>query len=88
MPIGITAADVNQQLRGTNVDLGSGRGQVAGNEQTIRTLGDARDRGESSPPPRSRCRTAVSSSLSELGTITDTYRGAEVLLALQRHIRP
>jgi hydrophobe/amphiphile efflux-1 (HAE1) family protein len=43
---GITAASVNQQLRGTNVDLGSGRGQLAGSEQAIRVLGDARNVGE------------------------------------------
>ena len=69
---GITAADVNQQLRGTNVNLGSGRGQVAGNEQTIRTLGDTRD--------VSQLNTTTISlpngrfvKLSELGTIDDTY---------------
>ncbi len=39
---GITAADVNAQLRRINTDLGSGRGQVGGAEQAIRTLGDAR----------------------------------------------
>ncbi|NTF08222.1 efflux RND transporter permease subunit [Agrobacterium rubi] len=69
---GITAADVNEQLRGTNIDLGSGRGQVAGNEQTIRTLGDARDVAQ-----LSNTTIALSSgrfvTLSELGTITDTY---------------
>ncbi|WP_105431360.1 efflux RND transporter permease subunit [Neorhizobium sp. T6_25] len=43
---GITAASVNQQVRGTNVDLGSGRGQLAGSEQAIRVLGDARNVGE------------------------------------------
>lgn len=43
---GITAASVNQQLRGTNVDLGSGRSQLAGSEQAIRVLGDARHVGE------------------------------------------
>jgi multidrug efflux pump subunit AcrB len=40
---GISAASVSSQLRSTNVDLGSGRGQVAGAEQSIRTLGDSRD---------------------------------------------
>lgn len=40
---GITAASLNQQLRGTNIDLGSGRGQLAGSEQAIRVLGDARN---------------------------------------------
>ena len=69
---GITASDVNTQLRGTNIDLGSGRGQVAGNEQTIRTLGDTRDVAQLS-------NTTISLSngrfvkLSELGTVTDTY---------------
>ncbi|MDM9626026.1 efflux RND transporter permease subunit [Rhizobium sp. S152] len=69
---GITAADVNQQLRGTNVNLGSGRGQVAGNEQTIRTLGDTRD--------VSQLNTTTISlpngrfvKLSELGRIEDTF---------------
>ncbi len=69
---GINAADVNQHLRGTNVDLGSGRGQVAGNEQTIRTLGDARSVAQltdtSIALPNGRF-----VKLSELGTITDTY---------------
>nr|CAD6601610.1 AcrB/AcrD/AcrF family protein [Rhizobium sp. Khangiran2] len=69
---GITAVDVNSQLRGTNVDLGSGRGQVAGNEQTIRTLGDAR-----TVTQLADTTIALSGGrfvkLSELGTITDTY---------------
>ncbi|WHA41901.1 efflux RND transporter permease subunit [Agrobacterium larrymoorei] len=69
---GITAADVNNQLRGTNIDLGSGRGQVGGNEQTIRTLGDARD-----VATLSNTTIALSNGnfvkLSELGTINDTY---------------
>jgi multidrug efflux pump subunit AcrB len=69
---GITAADVSGQLRGTNVDLGSGRGQVAGNEQTIRTLGDAR-----SVPQLASTTIALPNGqfvkLSELGSVTDTY---------------
>jgi len=69
---GITAAEVNNQLRGTNIDLGSGRGQVGGNEQTIRTLGDARNVAEFS-------NTTIALpngnfvKLSELGRVTDTY---------------
>jgi hydrophobe/amphiphile efflux-1 (HAE1) family protein len=39
---GITAAEVNAQVRATNVDLGSGRGEVGGQEQAIRTLAGAR----------------------------------------------
>ena len=38
----MTAAEVNRQVRATNVDLGGGRGEVGGQEQTIRTLAGAR----------------------------------------------
>jgi multidrug efflux pump subunit AcrB len=69
---GITAASVNQQLRGTNVDLGSGRGQVAGSEQAIRVLGDARNVAELANTtialPNGRF-----VKVSDLGSIKDTY---------------
>ncbi|GIL41823.1 efflux RND transporter permease subunit [Roseiterribacter gracilis] len=42
MALGITADDVNNQLRAMNVDLPGGRGTVGSSEQTIRTLGSAR----------------------------------------------
>lgn len=38
---GLTAADVSQQLRGRNIDLGGGRGDLAGSEYSIRALGSA-----------------------------------------------
>ncbi|OHV81352.1 efflux RND transporter permease subunit [Ensifer sp. LCM 4579] len=69
---GISAADVNGQLRRMNLDLGSGRGQVGGSEQAIRTLGDTRD-------VAGLANTMISLPngrfvrLSELGTVTDTY---------------
>ncbi|MCM2473205.1 efflux RND transporter permease subunit [Rhizobium sp. CG5] len=69
---GITAADVNSQMRTTNLDVGSGRGQVAGAEQAIRTLGDARDVSQLAD-------TTIALSggrfvkLSDLGTVEDTY---------------
>ncbi|NNU51257.1 efflux RND transporter permease subunit [Rhizobium sp. WYCCWR 11279] len=69
---GITAASVNEQLRGTNIDLGSGRGQVAGSEQAIRVLGDARNVAELADTtialPNGRF-----VKLSDLGVIKDTY---------------
>ncbi|CAN7285322.1 efflux RND transporter permease subunit [Pararhizobium sp. LjRoot235] len=69
---GITASDVNNQLRKMNTDLGSGRGQVGGSEQAIRTLGDARSvKGLASTMiamPNGRF-----VRLSELGKVTDTY---------------
>ncbi len=42
MALGITAADVNAQLRATNTDLAGGRGEVGAQEQAIRTLAGAR----------------------------------------------
>ncbi len=42
LAFGVTAADVNRQLRATNVDLGGGRGEVGNQEQAIRTLAGAR----------------------------------------------
>ncbi|SIQ19053.1 Multidrug efflux pump subunit AcrB [Rhizobium sp. RU35A] len=68
----ITAPDVNAQLRSVNIDLGSGRGQVGGSEQGIRTLGDAR-----SVADLANTTIALSNGrfvkLSDLGTVTDTY---------------
>jgi multidrug efflux pump subunit AcrB len=42
LSLGVTAASVNAQLRATNVDLAGGRGEIAGQEQAIRTLAGAR----------------------------------------------
>jgi hydrophobe/amphiphile efflux-1 (HAE1) family protein len=42
LALNITAADVNRQVRATNTDLGSGRGEVGGQEQAIRILAGAR----------------------------------------------
>jgi len=39
---GITAGEVNQQLRQVNLDAAGGRAQVGGSEQSIRVLGGAR----------------------------------------------
>ncbi|MBR0554811.1 efflux RND transporter permease subunit [Ciceribacter sp. L1K23] len=70
--LGITAPDVNAQLRSVNLDLGSGRGQVGGSEQSIRTLGDARNVAE-----LAETTIALPSGrfvkLSDLGTVRDTY---------------
>ena len=42
LALGVTAAAVNEQVRADNVDLGGGRGEIAGQEQAIRTLASAR----------------------------------------------
>ncbi len=46
LSLGVTAANVNAQLRATNVDLAGGRGEIAGQEQAIRTLAGARTVGD------------------------------------------
>lgn len=38
---GLTAAEVSHQLRARNIDMGGGRGDLAGKEYSIRTLGSA-----------------------------------------------
>ncbi|HLL59944.1 MAG TPA: efflux RND transporter permease subunit [Allosphingosinicella sp.] len=38
---GVTAAQVNQQLRQINVDSAGGRAEIAGSEQSVRVLGNA-----------------------------------------------
>ncbi len=42
LALGVTAAQVNSQVRATNVDLAGGRGEIAGQEQAIRTLAGTR----------------------------------------------
>ncbi len=44
--LGITAVQVNQQLRSLNLDAPGGRAQLAGGEQSIRVLGGAHSAGE------------------------------------------
>ncbi len=38
---GLTAADISDQMRAKNIDMGGGRGDLAGKEYSIRTLGAA-----------------------------------------------
>ncbi|MBU6252061.1 MAG: efflux RND transporter permease subunit [Alphaproteobacteria bacterium] len=41
--LGVTAVQVNSQLRQTNVNAAGGRTEIAGAEQSVRVLGNARD---------------------------------------------
>jgi multidrug efflux pump subunit AcrB len=70
LALGVTAATVNEQVRADNVDIGGGRGEVAGQEQAIRTLAGARSVADLAALPIAlpggrRVR------LDELGTVTD-----------------
>ncbi|MEM5500041.1 efflux RND transporter permease subunit [Ahrensia kielensis] len=42
LALGLAASDVNNQLRQTNIDMGSGSGNLAGQEYSIRTLGSVK----------------------------------------------
>ncbi|WP_444666348.1 efflux RND transporter permease subunit [Cereibacter changlensis] len=69
---GITAPQVNAQLRATNANLGAGRSELGAGEQAIRMLGDA------STVERLAATTIALPSgrhvrLSDLGEISDTY---------------
>ncbi|MFZ4533628.1 MAG: efflux RND transporter permease subunit, partial [Alsobacter sp.] len=70
MSFGITAADVNRQLRATHVDLAGGRGEVGAREQSIRTLAGTRTLDE-----LAETSIAIAGGrkvrLDELGTVTD-----------------
>ena len=72
MALGITAGDVSRQLRATNVDLAGGRGDVAGQEQSIRTLASAATV-ESLAATKIVLPGGREVRLSDLGAVTDLY---------------
>jgi hydrophobe/amphiphile efflux-1 (HAE1) family protein len=69
--VGLTAVDVSQRLRGTNVDVAGGRAEIGKNDQAIRTLAGAKTINELagtmiSLPAGGELR------LDDLGAVTDT----------------
>ena len=72
LSFGVTAGDVNRQIRATNVDLAGGRGDIASREQAIRTLG-------SKPSVADLAATMIALPggrkvrLDELGSVTDSH---------------
>ena len=69
---GITAAEVNQQLRQSNLNAGGGRAEVAGSEQNVRVLGNAANAYQ-----LSQTQIALPGGrfvkLADLGQVTDSY---------------
>jgi len=67
---GLTVADISDQLRQKNIDMGGGRGDMAGTEYSIRALGSAPDvaRLAATPILIGQGRTVR---LDQLGTVTD-----------------
>jgi multidrug efflux pump subunit AcrB len=78
---GITAGDVNRQLRATHVDLAGGRGDIGGREQAIRTLAGKQTLEDLAAttialPKGRRVR------LDQLGTVTDATAEPRTFAAL------
>jgi hydrophobe/amphiphile efflux-1 (HAE1) family protein len=71
LALGITAGDVNRQLRATNINLAGGRGEIGNREQAIRTLA-----GKTSVAELAETMIALpggrSVRLDSLGSVTDT----------------
>jgi multidrug efflux pump subunit AcrB len=69
---GVTAAQVNAQLRATNVNAAGGRAEIAGSEQSVRVLGNA-----ASAFQLSQTNIAVSDGrmvkLADLATVRDSF---------------
>ena len=70
LALNVTAGSVSRQLRATNVDLAGGRGEIAGQEQAIRTVAGMRSVADLAALP-----IALGSNrkarLDELGAVTD-----------------
>ena len=81
LAFGITAGDVNRQLRATNVDLAGGRGEIGGREQAIRTLAGKQSVEDLAATmivlPRGR-----KVRLDQLGTVTDATAEPRTFAAL------
>ena len=81
LAFGITAGDVNRQLRATNVDLAGGRGEIGGREQAIRTLAGKQTVEDLAATmitlPRGR-----KVRLDQLGTVTDAIAEPRTFAAL------
>ena len=70
LSLGITASDVNNQLRAKNIDMGGGRGELAGQEYSIRALGSATSLAALAATPISMA-SGRTVRLDDLGTVTD-----------------
>jgi hydrophobe/amphiphile efflux-1 (HAE1) family protein len=73
--LGITATQVNEQIRNFNVNLPGGRSEVGGNEQNVRTLGSAKTI-EDLKNYRIVLPNGDNVGLSELGEVRDSYEEA------------
>lgn len=70
LALGLTASDVNNQIRANNVNLGGGRGNLAGQEYSIRTLGSAKSVADLAQTPITLAG-GETVRLDDLGSVTD-----------------
>jgi len=81
---GITAVEVNQQLRQTNLNAAGGRAEIAGSEQSVRVLGNA-----NSALSLGQTDIAIGGGrtvkLSELGQVKDLYAEQRTLTVMNGH---
>ncbi len=78
---GITAAEVNDQLRQVNIDAAGGRAQVGGSEQSIRVLGGARSAQQLA---NTRLTVGVSGQSARLGDIAEVRDGIAEVRSISR----
>ncbi|KGJ23692.1 efflux RND transporter permease subunit [Paracoccus sanguinis] len=71
LALGLTAAGVSQELRAKNINMGGGRGDLAGTEYSIRTLGSADTVAQLSATPISLGAGGRTVRLDQLGTVID-----------------
>ena len=76
LALGLTASDVNTQLRQNNIDLGGGSGDLAGQEYSIRALGSAPTLADLAATPITLSG-GGSVRLDDLGTVTDGAKDPE-----------
>ena len=78
--IGVTASEVNDQLRQVNIDAAGGRAQVGGSEQSIRVLGSAR----SAAVLADTRLTLIDGRVVRLGDIAQVYDGIAEVRSISR----
>jgi hydrophobe/amphiphile efflux-1 (HAE1) family protein len=81
--IGITAAEVNDQLRQVNIDAAGGRAQLGGSEQSIRVLGGAHS-AEQLANTRLTVGTLGDGRMVRLGDIADVHDGIAEVRSISR----
>ncbi len=69
---GVTASQVNAQLRSVNLNAAGGRAEIAGSEQSVRVLGNAKDAFQLSQTNIS-AGNGRTIKLADLGTVRDAY---------------